>query len=118
LLRAGPGLHHERAVDRQARDLDALLAEPVEGLDEAGQVLLGAGGRERAGHGEQHHLPAVEQRVRVDGLDAVANPLERDLRNPVAWLDAHRGFPRGWGNVPLKTAGAAPSWAAGGAGAA
>src|SRR3546814_1859 len=75
-LPISPGLHHERVVDRHAGHLDALGAELVEMLDEAGQVLLGTGRCERAGDGEQDHLLAVEQAGGVDDLDAFVDALQ------------------------------------------
>jgi hypothetical protein len=52
-----PRAHHEGVVDGDAgHGVDALGAE-LPGLGhEPREVLLGAGGRERAGHGEEHHL--------------------------------------------------------------
>ena len=99
VLALAPGLHHERVVDRHARHLDALAAELVEVLHEAGQVLFRAGRRERTGHREQHDLAAVEQGVGVDGLDAFADALQGDFGNAIADLDGHGGSPVGMGSI-------------------
>src|SRR3546814_15827594 len=79
VLALAPGLHHERVVDRHAGHLDALGAELVEMLDEAGQVLLGTGGGERAGDGEKDHLLAVEPADRKSVVERRSVSVRVDL---------------------------------------
>src|SRR3546814_1043876 len=59
VLALAPGLHHERVVDRHAGHLDALGAELVEMLDEAGQVLLGTGRCERRSEEQTSELQSL-----------------------------------------------------------
>ncbi|MCY1455406.1 hypothetical protein D9M71_725390 [compost metagenome] len=58
-------------------------------LDIAGQVAGRAGRGKGAGHREQHRLPAIEQRMGVQRLHALADALEGDFGNAVANVDGH-----------------------------
>lgn len=61
LVRLAPGAHHEGVVVGDHDDLvDALGLEGVLLLDEGGDVLLGAGGREGAGDGNEDDLLLLE----------------------------------------------------------
>jgi len=58
--------------------------------DVARKVLVGTGGREGAGHGEEHHLAALEELV--GGDVAHVGALQAGTRNLVAGCDGHRCF--------------------------
>jgi hypothetical protein len=109
VLRFAPGLHHEGIVDRHAEHFDAARREVFVVLHEAGQVALRARRRERAGHREQQHLLAVEQRARIHGFHAFADALEGDfgMRSPI-WMDMGEssmgGRPPSLGDDPASTA--------------
>lgn len=64
-----PGIHHKGVVDRHAGDgVHPLAAQLVGLLNEAGQVLQAAGGREGAGHRKQHHLRGAVARAPAAGV--------------------------------------------------
>src|SRR4051812_9371438 len=59
-----PGVHDKHVVDAGDRDrVDALLFDLVRVGEKARQVVLVTGRRERAGHGEQYYLLALENIV-------------------------------------------------------
>mmetsp|Transcript_249 Transcript_249/g.827 ORF Transcript_249/g.827 Transcript_249/m.827 type:complete len:237 (-) Transcript_249:36-746(-) len=88
LLLLAPGLHDEGVVHGDARDdLGAGRLQLLGALDVARQVLLGAGRREGAGHGEKDALLAPEE---VEDARLLAEVLlHLDVRQHVALGDTH-----------------------------
>ena len=85
----GPDLHDVGIVDRSADDLfDASRAQLGSIGDKARQMINMAGGRKRAGDGEEHHEPRAQHGVagRVGGALA-GDQLGLDGRNWTAALD-------------------------------
>nr|GMD44469.1 hypothetical protein Iba_chr10dCG0810 [Ipomoea batatas] len=76
-----PGLHHERVVDRNASDrVHALRLDLRRLLHEPGEVLLGAGGGERARDGEEDGLLAGGEVGDGHGLEVVGGGFEEGER--------------------------------------
>jgi HD-like signal output (HDOD) protein len=86
-----PGTHDEGVIGRHADNrIHTLGAERRGVLHEAGQVLGRAGGREGAGHAEDHHGLAAKQRLGGDFLRPLRRALhEAHAGNAVADLNAH-----------------------------
>src|SRR6476646_319843 len=86
-----PGVHDEHVVHCHAGDgIDALGADLIGQLHEAGQVLGIAGRGEGTRDAEQHHPLALEQLVAGEVLRALLrHPLERARGHLLACLDRH-----------------------------
>lgn len=89
--RLAPGFHHEDVVDRHAGDgVDPFGLDLGSTGDKTWQVGVGAGGGERAGDGEEHHLLAREDLVGGQLFDALGGlGAEFGGRNLVINLDRH-----------------------------
>src|SRR6185295_7978897 len=101
-----PRVHHEHVVHGHAGDgVDAFTLDVGCVLHEARQVLGIAGRRERARHGEQHHLLALEELFGGHVLRPVlGHCLQGPRRHAVPGFDRHARDPcsREGESLPLK----------------
>src|SRR5262245_1878183 len=99
VLRLAPRPHHEDVVDGDAGDrVDALGPDVVGPQDEARQVVVGARGRERPGHGEEDDLAGPERLGALHGPGTlVGHGHQLDVGDLVADRDRHRTSSNSWG---------------------